>query len=81
MKKMCQKRVKKKNSSKCWHRTGSGGYVKCEVQNICAIPYILTYLQSIKGKIMNWKQKLLSLRDKAEMLMYEDDINFEYLQI
>ena len=26
---------------------------------------------------MNWKQKLLSLRDKAEMLMYEDDINFE----
>lgn len=23
---------------------------------------------------MNWKQKLLSLRDKAEMLMYEDDI-------
>lgn len=30
---------------------------------------------------MNWKQKLLSLRDKAEMLMYEDDINFEYLQI
>lgn len=30
---------------------------------------------------MNLKQKLLSLRDKAEMLMYEDDINFEYLQI
>lgn len=30
---------------------------------------------------MNWKQKLLSLRDKAEMLMYEDDINFEYLHI
>lgn len=30
---------------------------------------------------MNWKQKLLSLRDKAEMLMYEDDINFKYLQI
>lgn len=30
---------------------------------------------------MNWKQKLLRLRDKAEMLMYEDDINFEYLQI
>ena len=30
---------------------------------------------------MNWKQKLLSLRDKAEMLMYEDDINFGYLQI
>ena len=25
---------------------------------------------------MNLKQKLLSLRDKAEMLMYEDDINF-----
>lgn len=30
---------------------------------------------------MNWKQKWVSLRDKAEMLMYEDDINFEYLQI
>ncbi len=30
---------------------------------------------------MNLKQKLLSLRDKAEMLMCEDDINFEYLQI
>ena len=30
---------------------------------------------------MNLKQKLLSLRDKEEMLMYEDDINFEYLQI
>ena len=30
---------------------------------------------------MNWKQKLLSLRDKAEMLMYEDDINFEFTDI